>query len=853
MRASLIEYDTNYIYNEATGHWYAINPVRLSFQDAKKAAEGTGGYLVAVTSGAENKWISDTFGIHFNGDYYWLGGSDIAAEGTWQWANGEPWGYTNWHSGEPNNGGGVEDALTWYHASFSNADGYDWNDRDPSQLRASLIEYDALYFYNEATGHWYAINPMQQTWQDAKAHAESQGGYLVSITSGAENKWISDTFGIHFNGDYYWLGGSDIAAEGTWQWANGEPWGYTNWHSGEPNNGGGVEDALTWYHASFSNADGYDWNDRDPSQLRASLMEFNFNPAERTDYFSEITSEAGLDNVPAFRISIADVNKDGYPDLLLHKRPNEATGDVIDKQYLYLNVQGDDANDPYSRKFIDYTEMSGIRANRRGTDQGRHSSFAVFADVDNDGDMDMFSGLSVHRLENYHDIGDRNDLFLNDGTGRFTLAADTVFHDAGILNTSSATFLDYDLDGNIDLFIGNWWEDWDASISFSDRLYRGNGDGSFTDVTNSSGLNFEQPTYAVSSADWNGDGYMDLFAGNYCRLPSLHWENNGDGTFSQIQGSSGYGLYTLCSWGSMPRDFDNDGDIDLFKLIVHGREGGIHSTVLINENSAYTWDFTQFARPNDPDPYEHRDHYGSWLDIENDGLADFILSQAVSPGNHLDLFKQAANGTFQIVNAASGLDAINSLNLPPHNASPFDYDLDGDEDLIIGFVDGALGLQLWRNDVGTKNNWITITAVGAGTHDHSNRNAIGVRVEVTAGGKTYTREVYAGNGHFGPQKPLSLTFGLGQAENVDAIKAYWPNESQSVTEINNIAVNQFIRLTEVQIPGDLDEDIDADGYDLSLVGTDFGCTANCVADLDGDDDVDSDDLALMAGAFGQID
>lgn len=133
-------------------------------------------------------------------------------------------------------------------------------------------------YFNSVTGHWYSINPIAQSWSDAKNDAESAGGYLASITSGAENKWISDTFGIHYRGDYYYFGGNDIAAEGNWAWANGESWGYTNWQSGEPNNRFGLEDALTWYHDGFANADGFTWNDRDPLHPRYSLVEWDTNP-----------------------------------------------------------------------------------------------------------------------------------------------------------------------------------------------------------------------------------------------------------------------------------------------------------------------------------------------------------------------------------------------------------------------------------------------------------------------------------------------------------------------------------------------------------------------------------------------
>jgi len=536
---------------------------------------------------------------------------------------------------------------------------------------------------------------------------------------------------------------------------------------------------------------------------------------------TNVTADVGLTGVSGFYVSIADVNGDGYPDLLLHQVPqNVPTGcvkpgepDPCKDQVLYLNVPGNSPNDPHSRKFIDYTEESGIRRSRRGIND-RRSNLAVFADVDNDGDLDMFSGIYGHRLENYNDNGDRNDLFLNDGSGHFTLAPNSPFHLEGFWNTTSATFLDYNLDGNIDLFIGNWWKDWDHSISFSDKLYRGSGNGSFIDVTNSAGVNFEQPTYAVSAADTNGDGFMDIFASNYCRDHSIHWQNNGNGTFTQVQASTNYGQYIgepggtwrgdrymTCSWGSMPRDFDNDRDIDLFEIITHGwgdGANGVHSTVVLNENNVFSWDFSRVkGRANDdPDISHHGDHYASWLDIDNDGLADFALTESGYSNDRFYLFKQAHDNTFYLVTSEAGLDSVNTAKLPTHNVTPFDYDLDGDEDLLVGFGSRD-GVQLWRNDIGTQNNWLTITLEGAGIPGHSSKSAIGARVEVTAGGKTYTREVYAGNGHFGPQASLSLAFGLGQATKVDTVTVYWPNENRTSVKLNDVAVNQFIKLHEL--------------------------------------------------------
>jgi hypothetical protein len=553
----------------------------------------------------------------------------------------------------------------------------------------------------------------------------------------------------------------------------------------------------------------------EPTALVApSLSEVAQSPP--TPYFTNVTDEVGLTGVTGFRVSIADVNGDDYPDLILHQVPKPVPQDcnTCKDLVLYLNDRG--------RRFVDSTDYSGVRASRRGTND-RRSNLAVFADVDNDGDLDLFSGIYADTFSDYTDNGDRNDLLLNDGTGRFELAPNSPFHQERFWNTTSATFLDYNLDGNVDLFVGNWFTAGKGGFLI-DQLYRGNGDGTFANVTASAGLEVVQPghwqpSYGVSAADTNDDGFMDLFSSNYCRNHSIHWQNDGDGTFTQVQESTHYGQHIAepgaagtggtCSWGSMPRDFDNDGDVDFFEIITHGHgDGGYldgefsrHSTILVNNNNVFSWDFYRVSGRADDDPNirHHGDHYASWFDIENDGLADLVLTESAYGNDRLYLFKQVPDHTLSLVTSQAGLDSVNAASLPTHNVSPLDYDLDGDEDLLIGFGSDD-GIQLWRNDVGNQNHWLTVFLEGAGIPGHGNRNAIGARVEVTAGGKTYTRDVYAGNGHFGPQAPLSLTFGLGQATRADRIVVHWPNENRTSSELSNIAANQFIKIHEPLAP-----------------------------------------------------
>lgn len=516
-------------------------------------------------------------------------------------------------------------------------------------------------------------------------------------------------------------------------------------------------------------------------------------------HFTDVTSELGFVDASAFYATIVDVNNDGYPDLLLHEPMNEGTGDVLNKQFLYLNVQGDDTSDPTCRKFIDFTEESGIRANRRGTDEGRHSSLAVFADVDNDGDVDMFSGLYFHRLESYTDLGDRNELYLNDGSGHFSLAPDMTFHDAGLINTSGATFLDYDLDGNIDIFVGNWFLDYANSVFSQDLLYRGLGNGTFTDVTEVTGMNLVQPSYGVAMADWNDDGYPDLFAGNYCRGNGFHWRNNGNGTFTEVGTSTNFSLFTHCSWGAMPRDFDNDGDLDLFEVYVHGyNNSGKSSRILVNNNNVFTWEGVTEGRilgRADEDGANHDgDHYGSWIDANNDGLADFILTECGYSNDQLYFFEQSPDHVLHACTAAVGLSVLND-GQPPHNATPFDYDLDGDEDLLIGYA-STRSIAVMRNDHGNSYNWIAFTLEGLGTPGKSNKNAVGAKIVVTVGQHVYTQSVYAGNGHFSPQSPYRVNFGISQASQADSVTIHWPNSSHTTQTIENVAANQHYRILE---------------------------------------------------------
>ncbi|MFH1131344.1 MAG: CRTAC1 family protein, partial [Pseudomonadota bacterium] len=243
-------------------------------------------------------------------------------------------------------------------------------------------------------------------------------------------------------------------------------------------------------------------------------------------------------------------NGDGYPDLLVHKggannRDDlDATPPTIYKNLL-LNVPSG-----AGRAFKDITQESGFTA-IRGGGKGRASHFGIFADVNNDGYLDAFSGTYVDASPTaQRDPGDRNEILLGDGKGGFTLAPKSGIFHKEMYTTTSASFLDYNKDGNVDIFVGYFYEIYGFRPANQDRLYKGNGDGTFVDVTDEMGLTterdsgFEQgtnsrPTYGVTACDVDGDGDADLMVSAYARQWNMLWRNDGT-KFVDVSKESGF-------------------------------------------------------------------------------------------------------------------------------------------------------------------------------------------------------------------------------------------------------------------------------------------------------------------------
>jgi hypothetical protein len=212
--------------------------------------------------------------------------------------------------------------------------------------------------------------------------------------------------------------------------------------------------------------------------------------AQDASWFTEEAADVGLETASPFRILVVDVNNDDYPDLVfIAAAGGQAASGTMQ---LFLNQQRPGSDNPADRVFVDFTAESNINAPSPGATGDsattRHAASAVFADVDNNGTLDLITGVYYHRIENYTDNGDRLEVLLNDGEGHFTIRDGNGLHELGLLNTTGLSMLDYDLDGNIDLYMGMWFKDYTNNVFDHDRLFRGMGDGTFVEVTEESGI-----------------------------------------------------------------------------------------------------------------------------------------------------------------------------------------------------------------------------------------------------------------------------------------------------------------------------------------------------------------------------
>ncbi|MEM6264476.1 MAG: FG-GAP-like repeat-containing protein [Bacteroidota bacterium] len=541
--------------------------------------------------------------------------------------------------------------------------------------------------------------------------------------------------------------------------------------------------------------------------------------AQGPGWFDIITPNVGLEDVRALRVNVVDLNNDDFPDLVVGQATYRR-----DNLRVFLNVPDTTGNSPGGRWFEDITEYSGINSNPFMANTGRKTELVTFADVNNDGNVDVLTGTWHWNPANSPFQQDRSTVMLGDGTGRFQHITNNGLDGLGFISISGFSYLDYDQDGNLDVFVSTFSQNHQQNAFRQDYLLQGQGNGIFRDVTSFGDIGQEAwPNYGSTVADWNNDGFPDIMTSPYCRSTGAFYQGNGRFSYRNIADDIGYSSQKLggdvgqqdpnmppapiplCQWGAYPYDYDNDGDVDVLQVLVHGGLDPGEGRTVIAKNMGPTanppykleWDLDLIQRKN-----PQSEHLGNmdaaWMDIDNDMWTDLIVTETVyrDATDRLFVFLQDSSHVLNDITAGLNLLSVRS----PHSLETIDYDMDGDYDLVVGVKDfnssGAYKLMFIENKVGRFKRWVQVKLKApAGV----NSNCIGAKIHIVAEGVHQQREIQAGVGHFGGQNSFIQNFGLQFAPQIDSLWVEWPSQNIAPTVLTDLATRQLYVITDTGI------------------------------------------------------
>ena len=522
-------------------------------------------------------------------------------------------------------------------------------------------------------------------------------------------------------------------------------------------------------------------------------------PATAQVQFVDVSAEMGIDFVHHSGISAEkrlpetdgsgaaffDYDGDGLLDLYLVNSGDLGSGRGGHDNRLYRNQQ---------QGFADVTAAAGARGRAYGMG-------ALAGDLDNDGDPDLY-------LTNWGP----DQLLRNEGDGTFadgTQAAGLDNPDWG----SSAAYVDYDNDGDLDMYIARyvhfdladhpWCGRSDMGLRFYcdprqyrpsvDMLWRNEGDGTFTEVTQQAGIVQAGNGLGVVCGDFDNDGDGDIYVANDLG-PNFHFENRGDGTFAEIGLLAGTAFSASgapqAGMGVDAADYDSDGDLDLFVTNYQ-----LENNTLYRNEGAY-FDEVSFDAGIGEASLNYLGFGTGFFDADNDGWLDLLVVNGhvhdnIEAYDELVTYAQRA----QIFANQAGSFVERTDQMGPGLAARYvgrgsafgDYDGDGDLDIALVASSGPAALL--RNDGGNGGHWLGVQLVGKA----SNRDGVGAKVRLQAGSLRLFQEMKLGSGYQSTSQK-GLHFGLGANQRVERLEVHWP--SGAVQVFTDLDVDKVFAVVE---------------------------------------------------------
>lgn len=535
-------------------------------------------------------------------------------------------------------------------------------------------------------------------------------------------------------------------------------------------------------------------NLNDKSSSKSQNQSVNAPPAANDDFFQEIGQKIGLDFTHSIGTdhlgniiesvgggaAFLDYDQDGYIDIFtcngtwIEGFSKSEKPEKLTENHLYRNLR--------NGTFEDVTKKAGVGGSS-------YSMGIAVGDFNNDGYPDIY-------VSNYGP----NILYKNNGNGTFTDVTQRAKVGGGKECSVGAAWLDFDNDGLLDLYVGNYLnfdpentyyyapDGFPGPLAYDsqpDILYRNKGDGSFEDVTKKMGIiDVDGRAMGVGAADYDDDGFVDIYVANDHTVNYL-WHNNGGNGFtnSGIMSGAGFGQAgeATVSMSVDFADYNGDEKLDMFvsddnycSLYENLGNGLFSDKSYISGIAVASGQFVGWS--------------SSFLDYDNDGDADIFKTNGELKhlyGQEDQLFENIENGKFKDVSVERG--EYFREEYVGRGACLGDYDNDGDIDIYIVNLNSP-GMFL-RNNKGNQNNWLTLNLVG----NQSNRDGIGSRIKLMAGGKVQTAQKKSTSGYLS-QNDSRVHFGLMKNAVVEKIEIKWPSGKFHVLE--NIKANQILTVKE---------------------------------------------------------